>query len=46
MYMNYMVRLEEGPPPTDFYFWQEKFQPDTMLERFVKEHREKEIPLS
>jgi hypothetical protein len=44
--MNYMVRLEEGSPPKDFYFWQEKFEPTTMLERFIKEHREKQIPLS
>jgi hypothetical protein len=45
-YMNYMVRLEEGAPPKDFYFWQEKFEPTVMLERFIQEHREKEIPLS
>ncbi len=44
--MNYKVVLEEGPPPKDFYFWKEKFQPTAMLQKYIQEHREKEIPYS
>ena len=43
-YMHYFVRLEEGPPPANYYDT-EKFNPKEMLERWIAEHRQKTIPL-
>jgi len=42
-YMHYFVRLEEGPPPAQFYD-KEKFNPSEMVERWVNEHRSKTVP--
>eukprot|EP00088_Acartia_fossae_P027894 TRINITY_DN28657_c0_g1_i1.p1 TRINITY_DN28657_c0_g1~~TRINITY_DN28657_c0_g1_i1.p1 ORF type:complete len:225 (-),score=8.94 TRINITY_DN28657_c0_g1_i1:498-1172(-) len=42
-YMHYFVKLEEGPPPAKFYD-REEFNPDEMLTKWLKEHREKLIP--
>jgi len=42
-YMHYFVKLEEGPPPKEFYD-REKFEPREMLDRWLEEHRQKTIP--
>jgi len=41
-YMHYFVKLEEGAPPKQFYD-QEEFNPDEMVGRWLKEHREKTL---
>ncbi|XP_023346698.1 39S ribosomal protein L22, mitochondrial [Eurytemora carolleeae] len=44
-YMHYFVKLEEGPPPKEFYD-KEKFNPGEMLERWISEQRAKTVPIS
>jgi len=41
-YMHYFVKLEEGRPPKQFYD-KEEFDPEAMVERYLKEHREKTV---
>jgi len=41
-YIHFFLKLEEGAPPKHFYDT-ERFDPDTMLGRWIQEHREKQI---
>jgi hypothetical protein len=45
-YIGYYVRLEEGQPPKHYYdHLQVHWKADDWLQHYLKEHRQKSVPL-
>ncbi|MCL4136351.1 UNVERIFIED_CONTAM: hypothetical protein GTU68_033895 [Idotea baltica] len=42
-YNHYFVRLEEGDPPKDYYYWRRPLSVQERLDRWLKESRERTI---
>lgn len=43
-YCHYLVRLEEGPPPADYYG--KKTTPEAQLDQWLEKKRKRGIPMS